>query len=389
MPDLDVVSEITNNLNGGEEVQLTLVGDTFTSDTSIVANALQSQIETGRLFSRTLLNRSSRAATSSRGVRVVQLNASTTSSAKSGSVSSDADYQTTPVVENHQKPIVSAWVSGLGSFTDTDATQTATGYEANTGGFAYGLESLSKHSDYTLLLGGSIGYARTDVSSGFSSADVETTQFGVYGSIERAGAELSGAFSYGVQEFDTDRVIPIGADVATASADADGDLFSFAIEGSYDLAEQLSLSHAFNHRLQLVAGFQYGRVELDDFTETGAGILNQSFFDDSFSRSFFSIGVSTEASFALSNGIAIHPHLDLRYERAFGDENTVSSSNIASVAGTAFTGPGADESRNRFALQTGVAIALNDSLSVNFDYQGTFSDTSQNHSIQGGVSYRF
>ena len=66
-----------------------------------------------------------------------------------------------------------------------------------------------------------------------------------------------------------------------------------------------------------------------------------------------------------------------------------SSSIIAPVAGAAFTGAGAIESRNRFALQTGITVDFNERISGNLDYQGTFSGASQNNRIQGGITVRF
>ncbi|MEO1142443.1 MAG: autotransporter outer membrane beta-barrel domain-containing protein, partial [Pseudomonadota bacterium] len=280
-----------------------------------------------------------------------------------------------------------AWITGYGAQRDVDGSAAVTGYDATLGGVAFGIDTVFAHNDATITLGISGGYSNTNVDSGPSSADVETWHIGGYGSVAHDGWLFSGAVSYGFQDYDFARVIPVGMASVTANGEADGNVFSASLAASHDIAQMLGLDD--NTRFAPLVRFDHVSADRDGFTETGAGILNLTVADDDFTRNFISLGFEASTVVELGNGSVARPNLEVRWEHAFSDNNAVGNAAIANVAGATFTTPGAFEDSNRAVIGAGVEIDISEKLTANFNYNGTFSSGFTDHRGSAGIRLKF
>lgn len=392
LPDLDVVPEIVNGGDGGQDVVLGLAtAGSGLSDKSIVPNAQQAQVKTGRVFAGTLEDRMAgvdnplgvvlddgmvNAYAPPRKPRALN--------ALGGVYMADAG---TPGFV--ARPVRTAWFSGLGGFGEADAGAVTPGYQNDIHGVAAGIDVKGRADRFEWLLGGAIGYSDSNVVSGAGSSDVDTVHLGAYGRIEQGPARLSAQLSYGFQSYDFSRVIPMGGTGAIATGSAHGHLFSAAVKGAYDIAPRLGWNSHHSLRVAPAATLGYDYTRRDGFTETGAGVLNQAYGAEDFSRFYLRTGVELGAVMALDNGTTFRPHGGLHWEWGFGDDNIMAASTAPAVPGSAFSSPGAFESDGGLIIEAGFDLDLNATVSAQANYEGAFSDTGNSHRFSGGIKIRF
>lgn len=394
LPDLDVVPEIVNGVGGGQDVVLGLAVEgsgSDLSDKSVVPNGQQAQVKTGRVFAGTLEDRMAGAGNAQ--VAVLDdgtLNAyapkpeSRALAMLGGIYRADAGFG--GIVA---RPVRTAWFSGLGGFGEADATAFAPGYRNDIYGVAAGIDLERKAEGFDWIIGGAAGYTVSDVTSGTGSSDVDTFHLGAYGRIDRGPARLSAQLSYGFQSYDFARVIPVGATAATATGNADGQLFTAAVKGAYDIAPRFGWGRDYGLRVAPAAALGYVYTRRDGFTETGAGVLNQTYGADVFERGYLRTGVELGAAMALDNGTTFRPHGGLYWEWGFGDDNIVANSTAPAVPGSAFATPGAIESDGGPIIEAGFDLDFNETVSAQANYEGAFSDTGNGHRFSGGIKIRF
>ncbi|MEM9279778.1 MAG: autotransporter outer membrane beta-barrel domain-containing protein, partial [Pseudomonadota bacterium] len=102
-----------------------------------------------------------------------------------------------------------------------------------------------------------------------------------------------------------------------------------------------------------------------------------------------SLGFETSTIFELDSGVLAKPNLEVRWEHAFGDDNAVGNSAIASVAGATFTTAGAFEDSDRAVIGAGVEVEVSEKLTANFNYNGTFSSGFSDHRGSAGITLKF
>ncbi|MDA4843819.1 autotransporter outer membrane beta-barrel domain-containing protein [Hoeflea poritis] len=395
LPDFDVVPEIVND-GGGQNVVLALAvegsgSDTDLSDKSIVPNGQQAQVKTGRVFAGTLEDRMAGAETA----RIAVLDNGTINAyapqpkapapaALGGIYNADAGFG-----DIVARPVRTAWFSGIGGFGEADATAFAPGYQNDIYGVAAGVDIEHKTEGFDWIIGGAAGYTASDVTSGSGSSDVDTFHLGVYGRIDRGPARLSAQISYGFQSYDFARVIPVGATTATAAGSADGQLFTAAVKGAYDIAPRFGWGQDYGLRVAPAAALGYVYTRRNAFTETGAGILNQAYGADVFERGYLRTGVELGAAVTLDNGSTFRPHGGLYWEWGFGDDNIVANSTAPAVPGSAFASPGAIESDGGPIIEAGFDLDFTRDVSAQANYEGAFSDTGNSHRFSGGIKIRF
>lgn len=399
LPDFDVTPQIVDGGDGGQEVVLTLGNGPASdvSDKSIVPNTQQAQVDTGRLFATALEDRN-RLGSSAQSVILDD----GTMSSYASSVGTPAD--TVPgfappatsrfgvdvaLASFVARPVRTAWISGLGGFAGADATAVASGYDVSAYGVATGIDIESTSGTFDWLVGGAVGYTRSDISSDAASADVGTFHIGAYGRIERNAARLSGQLSYGLQDYDMSRLIPVGTSAVTANGNADGHVFAASVTGAYDLAPGLGIDQSNGFSLSPTATLGYVHTHRDGFTETDAGILNQRYNANEFGRGYLRAGVEIGAAVALDGGAIFKPRAGLHWEWGLGEENTIASSTAPAVPGSAFASPGAFESDSGLIVEAGFDFDFNTTVSAQFSYEGTFAANGNAHRMNGGLRLKF
>lgn len=338
------------------------------SDKSILPNAVQAGGHSGRLFAGTLLSQASSPRTSPGN--------EATFSFASASLA--------------KRPIA-GWAALIGSAADLNSTGGVTGYDADTSGIAAGTHfSLDNNGASLIDAGLGFGYTATNVYNNPSSADIDTWSLGAYGRFQKGPLTLAGAMSYGFQDYTINRVIPLfGTAPMIARGKADGGVFALSAAAYYDIAPRLGLMQANGLSLSPLIRLDYVNVHRDGYTESGAGILNQTVSSDTYQRTWFGVGIKLVRTIRTQAGAAIRPELELRYDRAFGDAQTVNNSAIPVVAGAIFTTAGVAESRNAFSLGAGVSFEISKNVTGNLRYDGAFSGSGSVHRAGAKIGVRF
>lgn len=344
------------------------------SDKSIYPNTLQAAGHAARLFADTVQRRAMLGALPD---------------PSDTSASAEHAYGTSGNASATQR--YSGWGSVLGSTTQVDAGAAVSGYESDTGGFALGGDTaFEAASDSLMRLGFAFGNTQSNVSGGLSSADIGIWHIGAYGTFEKGPLIASAALTYGFGDYDISRVIPItGSPSALAQGDTDGNTFAVSLAASYDIADTIGLSQENNLRLAPIVRFDHVNAHLGGYTETGAGILNQSVADADWSRSWAGIGIQVSAAYEMQSGLVIKPAFEIRYDYAFGDDNAIVNSAIAGISNANFSTFGAGEARSSVSLGARVAVDFNPNFSAHVQYNGSYSSSTDTHQASAGLTFRF
>jgi len=347
------------------------------SDRSIFANGVEAAVSTGRLFAETLRRRDALGLTA-------ESNSSTPIVSFQGST--DNTVRATSFAGSERRAAV--WGSALGGVSDVDDDGATQGYDARTGGLVAGVDVITGVQDVTLRAGLAGGYSRTDVDSGFTEADIDTWHIGVHASAAQGPVQVTGALSYGFQREDLERLLLLGdGGTATATGDANGDVFNVSLGASYDLAPQLGIGEGV--RIAPIVTFDYIHASRDGYTESGAGILNQQVGDVSIDRGFAGFGIQFASKVDTADGVSITPSLTLMYENAFGDDEASVGSSIPAAAGAIFNTQGGELGQNFIRAGLGLGIQFSENISAHIGYDGSFSSEERSHRGSIGATMNF
>ena len=290
------------------------------------------------------------------------------------------------------------WGAGLGSDVTVDDTATLGGWDSSTFGVAFGIERQLAEDPFgfglPVLVGISAGYTSSTVTSGGSSADIDSFHVGTYATTQIGALSIASASAFGHQSYEMTRVIPIGAGAVTAEGETDGFSLASSIEAHYDLNQGLDLfagdpDHALAAlRFGPLAGVTTLYAEQDGFTETGAGILNLAVAGTDVSQTVTALGFAVGTTRAAGANLV---SLDGRiaWEHVFGDLDVTTNSNLAVLPAATFATRSAPIDRNRLAIGVGTALELNDTVSAHARYDGRFSDGYTDHRGSAGITVRF
>jgi outer membrane autotransporter protein/uncharacterized repeat protein (TIGR01451 family) len=189
-------------------------------------------------------------------------------------------------------------------------------------GVDYDSRGITAGVDYRLsnraVIGGAIGYANYDSDvNGDGQLDAKSLLFTGYGSYYvNDRFYIDSRLTYGNSSLDQTRRIDfqLGPDrfSATATGDTDASQFTLATSIGYHL----------NYGTWSVtpnAGLRYTRNDVDAFEESGAGVYNVGYDEQSFDTLQFALGVSVARAISLSSGVLM-PQFDLSLNNENSDD---------------------------------------------------------------------
>lgn len=277
---------------------------------------------------------------------------------------------------------IAVWAAAMGEVSKTSSSGGISGWDARTGGVAFGLEHRFDEIDGVAGLAGAV--TDTDVDSGRSDADVNAWYVGGYTSANLGGFMLSGAVSYAWQSYDFDRRVPVAGGASTARGKADGGAFAASGEAFYNLAAP---DAAGGVRFGPLATLETVHAKRDRFAETGAGVLNLNVGSETAHQTTSGLGVAVGVDQA-SDGMRLSADVRVAWEHVFGDRAVFARSAIP-VAGAIFAASSAAASRNRVAVGAGAAVHLSQQVSAHVRYGGSFSASTTDHTGAVGLTYKF
>ncbi len=280
------------------------------------------------------------------------------------------------------------WGAVLGQDLSVDADGATPGWDAQTGGLAFGFERHFEGLAFPTLAGLAFGYARSSVDSGASDADIDAFHIGAYAATRAGALTLSGALAYAWQDYAFERVIPVAGTRVIAEGDTDGQTFVASAEAFYDMSHHLGAGWPGQGlRFGPLATIDAVHGEQDGFTETGAGILDLTVSGTSADQVVTGLGIGFGVDRAMGATLV---SLDGRvaWEHVFGDRS-ISTVSAIPVANAVFTSGSAPVSRDRLAVGVGAAIAFTDTISTELRYDGAFADTGNDHQGTASLTIRF
>ena len=280
-----------------------------------------------------------------------------------------------------QGPDWQVWTKAFANVADQDRRDEIDGYDAKTGGVAFGADNAT---DGYFRVGGMVGWAVTDVDGkgvGNNQTDIFSYQATLYGSYEPGQSFVEGFLSYAYNDIETQRTINFGGLNRTASGDTHGNQYSAKVAVGRDYGFG-------NLTVTPKMSVQYTRVVIDDFTETGAGVLNLTVDTDEADLLVSSLGASFSWEFD-HQGATFSPEIRTAYLYDFiGDD--FQSTNTFTGGGAAFDTNGADVAQHSGSVGFGLTYETDDArLLISADYDAEVKSDFLAHSAALTARFNF
>lgn len=269
------------------------------------------------------------------------------------------------------------FVQGYGRWGDRDDDGGVVGYEYDTYGTLLGAERFIGES---VLVGGSIGYGRTDADSAdnLSAMDMDSLSTSLYGTWFNHDYYLGLTVGYGYHDVDEVR------DLDFAGLQAQGDFKAHTFSISPEIGKLLRYK---SFDVEPYAGLNYTHFRHESYTETGAGAANLSVGSDTDDNLAFELGTRLRKTWVLDNGSCLTPQLKLAWRHNFGDE----ASETAQLAGadTSFRTTEVAVVDDLFSVGAGLNWRIDKSKMLSAEYDGEFGSGFDAHTLQACVKIQF
>jgi outer membrane autotransporter protein len=265
------------------------------------------------------------------------------------------------------------WVEGFGGTTKQDDKDGAKGYDANNYGMSFGVDTDELVQDATV--GAAFTYAMGTVDSNASSnasTDINTYIGTLYGSKTYDNGLFANAqASVGTGAYESERTV-IG--VGKAKGEFDGLQASLKGEVGKDFAmDALTLTP--------MAGLQYNYLDLDKYTETGAGGANLTVKSKSMSTVDASVGGKATYTLPLESGGTLKPNVHANYVYRMGDDTLATTSNFTG-GGASFATTGVKSDRSSVNLGTGLLLTTASGVDLSAEYNADLRSSLTGHTGQ-------
>lgn len=276
------------------------------------------------------------------------------------------------------------WGQVFGATAEQDRRDNVDGFDADTLGFAAGIDTETLADGWVWGLG--FSYANTEVDSKNSAStetDVDSYQLTLYADYEVDDRTyISGQVAYAHTDNEVDRT-NVGNSGLNASGEFDADIFSARLEAGRDYEVGSGTTLTPN------AMVNYVHYDADDYSETGANGLNLRDVDmDSMSVLEFGVGVDASWVYRQADGGYLKPALSVgvRYD-VIGDE--VDTSANLQGGGATFTTPGADSQDLAVDLGASLTYFSTTNWELTADYNFEYKEDYDAHAGFLRAAYKF
>lgn len=269
------------------------------------------------------------------------------------------------------------YLQGYGRWGDRDDAGGVVGYDYSTYGTLLGAERFIGESG---LLGGSIGYGRTDVDSAdsLSAMDMDSLTTSLYGTWFNQDYYLGMTVGYGYHNVDEMR------DLRFAGLRAKGDFKAHTISIAPEVGRLLRYK---SFGIEPYAGLNYTHFRHQSYTEKGADAANLSVNSDTDDNLSLELGTRLRKTWVFDNGSYVAPQLRFAWRHDFGDE----TSNIARLAGaeTSFKTTGISVVNDVFSVGAGLNWRIDKSKMFYAQYDAEFGSGYDAHTLQASIKMQF
>ena len=280
-------------------------------------------------------------------------------------------------------PRWSVWASGFGGSQSSDGNA-AVGSNAATSqvfGTAVGADYLlSPRTVMGFALAGG-GTSANVANSGTARSDL--FQAGAFVRHKAGAAYVTAGLGYGWQDITTDRTVTVSG-VDRLRAEFHANAWSGRVEGGYRLA--IPSSKGFG--ITPYAAAQFTTIALPAYAESavsGAGTFALSYSGRNVTDSRSEIGVRTDQTFAIRNGL-LTINGRLAWAHDFDPDRWAAASFLALPA-SGFTVSGAAQGRDAALTSLGADFNWLNGWSARAGFEGAFSDVSRSYAGKGLLRY--
>jgi outer membrane autotransporter protein len=269
---------------------------------------------------------------------------------------------------------LSGWARVVGQFGTQDKDSDLQGFEFDTYGLSVGVDSKVSSN---LVLGVGFGMAQSDVDfDNYSqTSDVDSYFGSLYGSYSTGNLYVDAALSYAGNDYDSDRNL-VALDL-TASSSTDGSELGLYVGGGLSLVDTDTMYFI------PTASLSWAQVDIDGFTEEGAGAFNLEVDDYDADSLVATIGFRWGGKMGM-----MEPELRLAWAHEFGDTDRDVSARFEGTT-TTFEIEGVEPESDSALLGLGANFFVNDNCTIYLDYDGEFRSDFDAHSVSGGLRYNF
>jgi len=287
----------------------------------------------------------------------------------------------------YYEPGLHMWGQTFGQYAEQDDRSGVKGYDSTTTGIAVGADT--NNIDENLFAGVALSYAYTDVDSDNANqteTEINSYQITLYGEYAlEQDYFVNGGLSYAHNDIDQTRQ-NVGVGNLTGQSDFDSQQYGFDFGLGRDIAVD-NTSAPLTITPQLTANYVY--VDVDDYTETGAGGLSlQNVNTEEFQ--VLDLGVSVDAVWdvAMDNGNTLLPALHVGYAYDVINDEVESTASF-SGGGPAFRTEGFEPSAHTFNVGGGVTYVSQDNWELKGEYDFEAKDDFQAHTALIKAQYNF
>lgn len=271
------------------------------------------------------------------------------------------------------------WAQGFGSYLHQGATEASDGYTANIRGVSVGYDTyLFEH----VIAGFSGGFAQNSVTTGDANTrtDADSYQGSLYGSLARDACYLNAVLSFAYNRYNASRHIAFGVIDRTAKGDYGGQQYSGYLEGGYAFT-----SNGFV--LTPLMSLQVMRLQLEDFTESGAGDLNLK--TDRQHYDLIQTGLGAKIVYPiLRKNFRVTPELHAKWLYDFAGDAQQATSTFTG-GGASFVTKGSDPPRSSGNLGAKLTVMTQSNWSVSLNYDFEIKPDFYSHNGWINVRYEF
>ncbi len=240
------------------------------------------------------------------------------------------------------------WAKGFGYFGNQDPNGASLGYSAIITGamIAYDVPIAP---DTRAGLG--LGYSRTfiDGNTYKTSTDFDTYQPTVYIGHDQGPWFLDGSASFGWSQYYGSRSIGFPGVSRTANADYAGQEYTTFLNTGYHISAPAQI------KVTPLASLQYSRVNIDGYSETGAGDINLHVKPQRYDFLESGLGGQVERGFSYHNWTFV-PQLHFKWLFDFLNPALSQTAEFITPGSASFTTPGLRSSRSTYNVGTGITL---------------------------------
>ena len=250
------------------------------------------------------------------------------------------------------------WIKAISGTLEVDDSNSLAGYESDRDGFAFGIDrKVSPNWTLGAAVADSTSEAMSRLSAGAHNLNMDSIHFKLYATAELDNAGLLNIqLGRGAVDYESVRTIHSGQ---SARADYSGDYTSAAVELSY------AMEPSKKTLVMPYVSLDYGKVNVDAYTETGAGGMNLNVESQRYDSLIFGLGL--KAQHAISDSVVLSWDTGVGFDKRSDAPETIAR---FTEGGPSFTTYGHDLDRvvKNAGLAANVKVFDSGQLSLRYDY---------------------